>query len=929
MSNKLFASNSRSDSLIKYVLDVKPYHTKLSEVVEEFIFEDSFSAGFNDSHRTLAVLGPDYLARSTNANLNVWANASIRPLSNMSADRYLRGDGRRVFKIPPVVINKLLSTSQQERNAIKSTSSSFQPLTLEDGELLLTENAGEVLIETVGTADNTASEILGLFYGVFSQREFVGPGIPRVLLDGVGQAEGSGYHISLGAYSFDTIGSTWRSKNVPEPPETATYKNTFPYNEGALAYSNIRDPLVTIKNISSTTYEEWTLVWDAINEVLVVSGSSSGVIGSAPFNEVFVHEKLTFNFIPTSTLYSPESAAPLADNQKFTLTPRAKITVAQHARAETWTLIKTNPQAVSDMVFTGTPTNAALNVFAQSVYETPESTWTVTFTSPTTYVINSSLEVSTYPVTHNMATGSSYKDANMHFAVSTDDGFNTGDKFEFKINGRKPNYLVFGSVSGWQPSAHIGEWYWNGKIGFKIPSLEYFAFVHSELGNSLATETGHVLVDEVSGKILGASNDIDTLARTFVPGKKVHPSVTPSVYQVKFRENISSSDVSTATVFNNIYGYKHGLKIGDTWEDEFAQFKIDNAEFRDGDQIDVFIAHAGTFRTASDSINLISENNLDLAGGDNIPLLVSGSGDSSVNNLYPLGKHEEYFPLYHSYGCVIIPAVTSAEHIVIIDKVERELVQFKLVEDLTPLPLSLAVSEESFWIPLEYRFNSVFPDYVSTVEVFLGSNPDVKVFEIKQPRASNGYPDSAVLEFNPVFYNQFVAGNPFVFRFNQASSYQQRLRVKVSETLRIFATINLNDLTDSMDVGNIIALGYDESPYDESPYNLETSAASISESLQIIQSAASGDPMIHSVYGPQHSMRGLHFSRAASIYTVTHNENFDQVLIITDSGSSFNVTPDYTPYPSLPTSISVRSFSFTVPANTGPFKLLLTGGTVG
>ena len=145
MTNKLFVSNSHIESLVKYVLDVKPYHTKLSEIVEEYIFKDEFSASFSDSYRTLTVLGPDYKANSTNPNLKVWANAPIRPQNNLSADRYLQGDGRLRFKIPPSVINKLLSESQQERMIIKQIP--VQPLALEGGGAVMNENSGLVLIE--------------------------------------------------------------------------------------------------------------------------------------------------------------------------------------------------------------------------------------------------------------------------------------------------------------------------------------------------------------------------------------------------------------------------------------------------------------------------------------------------------------------------------------------------------------------------------------------------------------------------------------------------------------------------------------------------------------------------------------------------------------------------------------------------------------
>lgn len=116
--------------------------------------------------------------------------------------------------------------------------------------------------------------------------------------------------------------------------------------------------------------------------------------------------------------------------------------------------------------------------------DAPAADWTLTFTSSSVYAFtgvytsgpNIGNVVTGYPVTGSLGvTGTgvirnlSYKDANVHFTVVRGNrNFVAGDQFTFSTYDSKPSILVHGSVSGWQPDAEVGKWYWNGKIGFKI-----------------------------------------------------------------------------------------------------------------------------------------------------------------------------------------------------------------------------------------------------------------------------------------------------------------------------------------------------------------------------------------------------------------------------------------------------------------------------
>jgi hypothetical protein len=449
-SRYLSVASGHIDSLISYVTDVKPYHTKLSEIVEEFLFEDSINVKIEEEHQELLVLGPDLLNRGSNSALKVWDKiGASRPADTLSAQRTVISDGtRRTFPIPLTTVPKLLSQSSQDAFV-------------------------------VGVNDN--QQIPGLIRGVYSNRRFDGPGVPLVQKNGKHMVEGVDYHISLGAFSFKTIGgSKWKEQAVAD-------LTSFAQNPGALAFNNVYEQFGSIVDIIPGTYEEFKLTWNGT--ALTVVGSISGNLGTCQFGKTFTSPKITFTF--TSAYGDPATEQPTLNvGDTFILTPREKITVATNAPDETWTIIKTNPQALqaaplfkrtSSIPAQSTP---ALTIYGQSLEWTLRSDWTITFIDATTYVISTkdvvNKQLAGYPKTVSLIDGCSFKDEFIHYTIVPPlNGFQAGDSFSFTIKTLKPNYLVYGSKSGWQAPATAGQWYWNGKIGFKIPKLDYYALKRS------------------------------------------------------------------------------------------------------------------------------------------------------------------------------------------------------------------------------------------------------------------------------------------------------------------------------------------------------------------------------------------------------------------------------------------------------------------
>lgn len=135
-------------------------------------------------------------------------------------------------------------------------------------------------------------------------------------------------------------------------------------------------------------------------------------------------------------------------------------------------------------------------MYGEGFFNSPAADWTVTFNSADEYIISgtyttgplSGSAVVGYPVTGNLSVPGSgvnrnltYKDDYLYFTiVPALVGFAAGDEFTFSTYDEKPALLVHGSVSGWQPMAEYGKWYWNGKVGFKIDETIAIVFKNNQ-----------------------------------------------------------------------------------------------------------------------------------------------------------------------------------------------------------------------------------------------------------------------------------------------------------------------------------------------------------------------------------------------------------------------------------------------------------------
>ena len=126
-----------------------------------------------------------------------------------------------------------------------------------------------------------------------------------------------------------------------------------------------------------------------------------------------------------------------------------------------------------------------LNLYSDSFYETIPARWTVQFSSPTSYTVsgiqtgeNVGQPVLSTPTAELLlAENHSFKQLGVHFTIVPGPGLFAGDTFTFETFEDKPSYLVHGSVTGWTPPATVGQYYWNGKIGFKITKPQRHIYI--------------------------------------------------------------------------------------------------------------------------------------------------------------------------------------------------------------------------------------------------------------------------------------------------------------------------------------------------------------------------------------------------------------------------------------------------------------------
>jgi hypothetical protein len=497
-SSYLNITNGYIDSLINYVLDVKPYHVKLSEIVEEFLFNEDINVKMKEHDHTLVFLGPDILPSTRTAT-------GVRLKRSQSWSKELTSDGQRaIWRVPLTSTAKFASHSNQN---VFNTGS--------DRDLQIPG------IENMDVQNSDTNATDGNF--VFNPRRWDGPGIPDVRIDGNNQQESYDYDLSRGVFSFDTKHhQMWKELNLDINELVDTPSNPkFANQQGYAIYPNVAKPFGTLSNVyTEQSYEEWTVTWvdGSDGPVFEIKYPNRDSIGNRTYTDISGTIEEVFNVVSPEIDYSTNTytvydnttgnvlimftytvnalGIEIALGDSYTLTPSSKIVVSNDTLPQTWSLIKTNPivitspsRYISNSDGTG---DAFVNVYTKSLdYVAEPYNWYITFFSATEYDIvrvqadlngNDLVEGNSVNVgSGNLANNFSFKNEYVHFTIIPNTTiFGNGDQLVFSSNHRTANYKVYsggseGMQAQWWADAKIGEYYWNGHIGFKIPKLEMFA----------------------------------------------------------------------------------------------------------------------------------------------------------------------------------------------------------------------------------------------------------------------------------------------------------------------------------------------------------------------------------------------------------------------------------------------------------------------
>lgn len=312
-------------------------------------------------------------------------------------------------------------------------------------------------------------------------------------------------------------GRTWRLVAIPDLAQPLPLHNVdgvFPTNQINVIATN--DPLNPVA----------LAVYDMANDVTsegAHSGNDPDVIGdlllyyATSFSLEYAQDIETANWVSVGTVSVGTPYSSNAHGLAFTIHQGDKPFIAGILRSSRYgTLggaVLTDQTTGGDVISWRTRNAPPVQVepasiisrnsprlimYGESFYDSTPARWTLSYTGPATYslqgvyttgVLNGTSVFSTPITVDTGAVGRSYRntDHNIHYTVVNGVvGLQADDSFTFETFGKAPTILVHGSVSGWQPDATIGKFYWNGKIGFKIPTPKVLAFDSSSMSLGLA-----------------------------------------------------------------------------------------------------------------------------------------------------------------------------------------------------------------------------------------------------------------------------------------------------------------------------------------------------------------------------------------------------------------------------------------------------------
>lgn len=492
------------------------------------------------------------------APLEAWSLIKVNPLSYsrplFSSDRYgyiLSSTAVRDFV---TVLDQTLPTGTIVLTATSSTqftlTSSADPLytasvtvgtAFNDGRLAFTIVAGteyafqpgdKFFIELLNEAPT--AEDLDLYYGYdmdgYDADTVVYNTVNSLVSDYLSTI-GFGWDSRFASYDLATFnlqiaqsavpGRQWRLRALPDLGAPLPLQNSIPTNQlNLLADDDPLNPNATVlfDQPSNTTAEgpQSNIDTDASTDVQLwyansfeleyLDGGTWTSVGTVPVGSTYsslVHG-ISFTLVPSS---KPFIASRLTTTQYDTLASTALETV-DGGDTISWTVLNEPP------VQQGPAGLSSINathlwIHGDSYHASTPAQWSLTWVNGTQYHLqgiyttgpmNGSNVFAPPGLLIDTAEGQSYRNDThgLHWTLYSGlVGQAAGDTLLFETYETRPTFLVHGSVSGWQPDATIGEWYWNGKIGFKLKPPVASLFEGSVLLDTWTSSVGVVSLDSL------------------------------------------------------------------------------------------------------------------------------------------------------------------------------------------------------------------------------------------------------------------------------------------------------------------------------------------------------------------------------------------------------------------------------------------------
>ena len=416
MSNYLYSSNA-VDSLIAYINDVKPYHSKLTEIVEEYQFYETMGVSIGDNtHFTKTKIA------------GIWDTES-----------YSNGLFAQQINLP---FFKQTKSSKNWNNALRIVPS------------------------------QNDSQLPGVTSAYYLKHN---TGVRQVTRNKLSQIEGVDFHISHGAHTLQVDGANTSCVETPfanivgddsakwvKGLQLISEETTLQYGE-----TSSENAIVTniVPNLNADAYEEWTLecVQTVPNTRVIfsVTGSETGLIGYAFPGTVFNSFNISFLIKK-----KPDSVS-FTLGEKLVLTPSNKIvTHKSYNQNEKWSLIKVNPIAYLRPKFIKTSSPKISNFTIKTGAIRPQVV-KLTFNG-SVFVITNSFGESIGSV----ANGSTFSNTEYTFHVLADNILPaSGDYFEINISNPGPVIKNLDISAGYDVQAYDDTEFDDRLVNFDFSSI--------------------------------------------------------------------------------------------------------------------------------------------------------------------------------------------------------------------------------------------------------------------------------------------------------------------------------------------------------------------------------------------------------------------------------------------------------------------------